>query len=283
MQHFEHAVALAGAEVAGKEAAVLGELPERGDVAAGEVDDVDVVAHAGAVVGGIVVAVDVQLLKLADGHLGYVGHQVVGDAARILADESALVRADGVEVAQQRDVHRRVGGAVVHEYALLKELCGAVGVCGAAGGEVLAYRHALGVAVDRGGGGEDKVLHVVAAHGLEHLEGAGEVVVVVLQRLGDALAHCLEPGKVDDGVNISKALEQLLHLVGVSQLGLDEGDALADNVLHAVDGFLAGIAEVVGDNDVIARLDELNAGMAADVPGAAGNENGHENRSFNSI
>ena len=123
----------------------------------------------------------------------------------------------------------------------------------------------------------------MAAHGLEHLEGAGEVVIVVLQRLGDTLADSLEPGEVDDGINVSEALEELLHLVGVSQLGLDEGDAPADNVLHAVDGFLAGIAEVVGDNDVIARLDELNTGMAADVPGAAGNENGHENRSFNSI
>ena len=46
-------------------------------------------------------------------------------------------------------------------------------------------------------------------------------------------------------------------------------------VLDAVDGFLAGVAEIVGDDDVIARLDELYAGVAADVAGAAGNENGH--------
>ena len=65
-----------------------GERLERGDVAGGEVLDVDVVAHAGAVGGVVVVAEDLQLVAPADRHLGDVGHQVVGDAGRVLADRA---------------------------------------------------------------------------------------------------------------------------------------------------------------------------------------------------
>ena len=60
--------------------------------------------------------------------------------------------ADGVEVAQQRHIQGRVGGADVGEDALLEQLAGAVGVGGAADGEVLPDGHGSRVAVDRGGG-----------------------------------------------------------------------------------------------------------------------------------
>ena len=143
-------------------------------MAAGQVDHVDVVAHAGAVMRGVVVAEDVQLLQLADGDLGDVGHEVVGDVVGVLADEAALVGADGVEVAQQRDVQARVGLAVVHQDALDEELGGAVGVGGAAGREVLADGHGGGVAVHGGGGGEHEVLHAVVAHGVEYHEGVAQ-------------------------------------------------------------------------------------------------------------
>ena len=116
-------------------------------MALGQVDDVDIVTHARAVLGRVVRAEDRQGLALAHRHLtvgkaapfGAVvvagaaargvlrrgragggagvagaaslldeGHEVVGDALGILADEAALVRADRVEVAQQHDVPRVV-------------------------------------------------------------------------------------------------------------------------------------------------------------------------------
>ena len=49
----QHAVALAGAQIADEQAAVRLQLLDGADMAAGQIDDVDVVAHAGAV-GGIV-------------------------------------------------------------------------------------------------------------------------------------------------------------------------------------------------------------------------------------
>ena len=112
VQHVHDAVALAGAQVADEEAAAGLQLLDGADMAPGQVHHVDVVPHAGAVGGGVVVAKDVDLLQLAHGHLGDVGHQVVGDAVGVLADQAGLMGADGVEVAQHR--HVQAGVCLAH-------------------------------------------------------------------------------------------------------------------------------------------------------------------------
>ena len=71
-----------------------------------------------------------HLFQLADRHLGDVGHQVVGDAVGVLADEAGLVGTDGVEVAQQGHVQAGVGLADILQDALSESLGGAVGVGG---------------------------------------------------------------------------------------------------------------------------------------------------------
>ena len=53
-----------------------------------QVAHVDVVAHTGAVGGGVVVAKDLNGLELAHGDLGDIGNQVVGDALGVLADQA---------------------------------------------------------------------------------------------------------------------------------------------------------------------------------------------------
>ena len=55
--------------------------------AARKVHDVDIVPHAGAIGGGVIIAKDVERGKLAGGDLGDVGHQVVGNVRRILAQQ----------------------------------------------------------------------------------------------------------------------------------------------------------------------------------------------------
>ena len=55
-------------------------------MAAGQVHDMDVVADAGTVGSGVVIAEDMDLFQLAHSHLGDVGHEVVGDAVGVLAD-----------------------------------------------------------------------------------------------------------------------------------------------------------------------------------------------------
>ena len=75
--------------------------------------DVDVVADAGAVGGGIVVPKHGEMWSLAHRHLLDVRHQVVRDPLRVLADLARLVRAHRVEVAQQDDIPRVVGAVDV--------------------------------------------------------------------------------------------------------------------------------------------------------------------------
>ena len=118
MDDIQHTVAVAGAQIADEEAALGLQLPDSADMAAGQVHDVDVVAHAGAVGGGVVVAEDVDFFQLADGDLGDVRHQVIGDAVGVLADEAGLVGTDGVEVPQQGHVQLRVSLADIGQDAL---------------------------------------------------------------------------------------------------------------------------------------------------------------------
>ncbi len=68
-------------------------------MALGEVDDVDVVAEAGAVGGCVIVAEDIKLGEFAGGNFHDVGYEVVGDTVGVLAEETGGVVADGVEIA----------------------------------------------------------------------------------------------------------------------------------------------------------------------------------------
>ena len=75
-----------------------------------QVNDVDVVANSSSVMGGIVVSEDAEGLKLADGHLGDIGNQVVGNTLGILTDESALMGSDRVEVSEKHYVPLGISG-----------------------------------------------------------------------------------------------------------------------------------------------------------------------------
>ena len=94
-----------------------------------------------------------------------VGHQVVRDAARVFADQAALVGADRVEVAQQRDRPCRVGGAD------RRAGCSRPSAWSRrTGWSPTAARPrgsaALGLAVDGGAGAEDQRLAAVLRHRL---------------------------------------------------------------------------------------------------------------------
>ena len=72
-------------------------------MAAGQIHDVDVIPDAGTVVGGPVVSENMQLFSAALPPPWQCGDQIIGDAVGILPDQSRRVRANGVEVAEQRD------------------------------------------------------------------------------------------------------------------------------------------------------------------------------------
>ena len=98
LDHLAHRIALADAQIEGHPALLVERL-ERQNVGVGQVGDVDVVADAGTVRGRIVVAIDLDVRALAQGHLEHERDQV-GLGPMVLADVAARVRAGGVEVAQ---------------------------------------------------------------------------------------------------------------------------------------------------------------------------------------
>ncbi len=227
--HVEHRVAVAGAEVDGEYSFVLCKVLQGFEMAAGEVDDVDVVADPRAVVGVVVAAEDAEAVAFTDGGLGNEGHEVVGDAVGVFADGARLVGADGVKIAQQGNAPRLVRDGEVPQDLLDEELRLAVGV-GGAEGELFGYRGGVRVAVDGGGRAEDNVFTAVLLHDPAEDQRAVDVVVIVAQGLLDRLANSLEPGKVDDGRDVV-GVKDLFEVLGRADVPFDERDALADDLL----------------------------------------------------
>ena len=115
----------------------------------------------------------------------------------------------------------------------------------------------------------------MVAHGLAQADGGKEVVVVVFQRHRHRFAHGLEAREVNGAVDMvlfKDAVEgrPVAHVVFV------EGHLFAGDLLHALDRPGAGVDEVVDDDHAVAAVQKLHAGMAADIPGAAGDKDIHD-------
>lgn len=116
-----------------------------------KVDNVDVVAYAGAIGGGVVVAEHLNALQLSNGNLGNVGKQVVWDVLRVFADATGNVRTDGIEVAKQNDVPFAVSAIEIGQNALEHNLGFAVRIGCFVKWAFLGDRDHLGLTVNRRG------------------------------------------------------------------------------------------------------------------------------------
>ena len=273
VHHFQHADAAAGAEVEDLAAGVRLRIADRAQMALGQIDDVDIIAHAGTVRGVVVVAEDGQPFAAADGDLRDVGHQIVGNAVRVFSDQAGFVRADGVKVAEQHDGKRRIGPAGTLQDLLDHELRPAVGIGAAAGLRRLIQWRRL-VAVDRGRGREDELMAVMLAHDLQNGQRGVQIVAVIEQRLFDGFADGLESGKVDDAGDVVVG-KKPVHRGPVAAVCLDEGRALAGDALDAVNDLRRTVVQIINNDDILSRVQQGNGGVAADEPGAASQKNGH--------
>lgn len=73
---------------------------------------------------------------------------------------------------------------------------------------------------------------------------------------------------MNDRVNIGVGLEDLVKGRGVGDIELGELGLLAGDQLDAAEGLIGGVVEVVGDDDLVAGLEEGEGGEGADVAGA---------------
>ncbi len=171
----------------------------------------DVVAEAGAVWCFVIVAKNMKLREFAGGDFHDVGHEVIWDTIGVLAEETGDVVTDGIEITKGDDIELGVGYAEVFQdfFNHVFGLAVGVGELDASGKGFDALLDTL-VAVNGGGGGENKLLHIVGLHRLEEVEGTGDVVVVVFERLFDGFGDGFEAGEVDDKIKM-RMVENLVE------------------------------------------------------------------------
>ena len=224
----------------------------------GQVFDVDVVAHASAIRGGVIGAKNRHLRSLAHRRLAGDLDQQCGVGCR-LADAPAGVRPRDVEITQRRVGE---GGGVCDpgEHPLGHELGSAVGIDRGRGG--VLGRNATGWdAVHGGRGGEHEVPDPGREATLEERARRAGVVAVVLQRLAHRLGHDGVGREMHHRID-AVLLEQPQHRVAVADLADDE---------RRIEHRLAKTPrQIVQDDDPFAAGSQLQDRVAADVACASG-------------
>jgi hypothetical protein len=105
--HVEHAIPLARPQVHRKTRIVPDQHIECGGVSTRQIHHVDAIAHTGTIRRLVVAAEHAQLLELAHCQPRDIRHQVVRNAGRIFANQSAFMRAHRIEITQRRDAPAR--------------------------------------------------------------------------------------------------------------------------------------------------------------------------------
>ena len=157
----------------------------------------------------------------------------------------------------------------------------AVGVGAAACAAGLLQGHFIVGGINRGGGGEDDILHAHLLHHLGQNQGGVQIVVVILPGLFHAFAHCLQPGEMDHTGDVILR-EDFPEQPFVPDVPFVEGNLLAGEGFHPLQGNGVGIAEIIDDHHAVSAAEQLHTGMGADITGAAGNQNIHTKSSLKS-
>ena len=109
--------------------------------------------------------------------------------------------ADGIEIAQERNVPAVICTIEIFEHLFLHEFCRPVRI-GRHQTAILIEREPLGLAVHRCRGREDEIAHTELFHRLQKHKRRDQIVIVVEDGFLHALAHRLEPRKVDDPIDV---------------------------------------------------------------------------------
>jgi hypothetical protein len=150
-----------------------------------QIGDMNIVADGGAVRRVVVVAehrevpdVTLQRHHRAGNEMGFVVAQ--------FADPARRISAAGVEIAQAKCA-QSIGAAIIREHSLDHPFRRTVRVDRRAG-IVFGEGAAVGVAIDRAGGGEHQAITAGLAHRIEQRQRAGDIVLVIFPRVDDRLA-----------------------------------------------------------------------------------------------
>ena len=100
-------------------------------------------------------------------------------------------------------------------------------------------------------------------HDIAEDQGGADVVGVVFQRHSGGFADSLVAGKMDDSVDVF-FVKKICQGRSVIDIQFVEGRAPAGDLLDPVNDQGFGVIKIVRYDHVIARVQKLHAGMAAD-------------------
>ena len=183
------------------------------------------------------------------------------------------MRTNRIEIAQKHDRPIRVRLRHIGQDALVHVLCPAVGI-GAARGHGFIQRHMIRNAVHRSRRAENEPLHAMLLHRFAYRQCAIQIVAVVFQRLGDGFAHRLIGRKVNHRVHLVFR-ENPIHRIVIAGVRAIELHALAGQLFHALNRLGAAVVQIIHDDDVVPRVQQLNCRVRTDETGAAGQKNVH--------
>ena len=112
-------------------------------------------------------------------------------------------------------------------------------------------------------------------HHIQNIQCTVQIVGIILDRLFTAFAHRFICGKLNDSINIGTFLKNPLNLAAFCHIRLIEPEVLTGDFPDPLQGGGTGVIIVVCYHNVIACVQKLYAGMAADISGTAGNQNCH--------
>src|SRR6202007_2681929 len=149
-----------------------------------DVQDVNVIAKAGAIGCGIVRSEDVDMGQVSGGCVQDTRNQV-GLRAMMFAALGGSTRS--IKIAEAGVLKSGIC-AIVRQYALEDQLGFSIGIDGRLG-MVLGYGNDLRLAIRGGRGGKNELAHAVAGHGVEQIYAAGYVGGVKDTRLLHSLGN----------------------------------------------------------------------------------------------
>lgn len=113
------------------------------------------------------------------------------------------------------------------------------------------------------------------AHGAEEHGSPADIDVVIPRGLGDTLADRLEPREMDDGLGL-KCCKHLIERNSVADVALCKRELAVAQAPDALECLGVPIVEAVDHVDLVPSAQKFEAGVAANVPSAAGDQDPHE-------
>jgi len=233
--------------------AASGQIIQCGEMGCGEIRDVDVIAHAGAIWSRVISAEDRHACTASD-------RRFDGDfdqqcrRRRALSDLAVGIASGNIEVAQD-DGAQRMGPTGVTQHVLAHQLRLAVRIDRCRRRGLFAHtriRHAI----DRCSGREYEAFDTVSHAALDEISGIAGVVRIIAQRLLDRFRHDRERREMHDRVD-RVAVEQPSDEVLIA--------GIADDQFAIGHRFAKTLAQVVQRDYVVAGAAEQFDDMRADV------------------